>query len=315
MDGVRARNGKGGNNMETDNVEENKNLRQELENLEAKGGYRTLCSVEVTRPVMISNRFAGLETEEYSEEDYTNYEGPPGLQGWTPVVRKSLNQIKKEAAKNKSQAQMNSEQPDARDLRGTKTGAVPVMKNALCGGRATCGSDSRCKYSKRDTPAKYPCEVPEGVCFGALDSLELNTVNFEKGEREMTITIDSGASENVIGPSMLPTVPVVESEGSKEGVMYVTANGTVMPNRGEQHIHVTTQEGHKCMLNMQVTDVKKPLMSVARICDAGHEVTFSSSGGMIKHMKTGQVTRFDRVDNVYRLKVGLASGFARPGQQ
>jgi hypothetical protein len=45
MDGVRARSAKGGNNMETDNVEENKGMRQELENLEAKGGYRTLCSV------------------------------------------------------------------------------------------------------------------------------------------------------------------------------------------------------------------------------------------------------------------------------
>ena len=41
-----------------------------------------------------------------------------------------------------------------------------------------------------------------------------------------------------------------------------------MANRGEKHTHVLTTEGHKCMLNMQVTDVKKPLMSVARICDA-----------------------------------------------
>jgi hypothetical protein len=66
---------------------------------------------------------------------------------------------------------------------------------------------------------------------------------------------------------------------------------------------------------MQVTDVKKPLMSVARICDAGHEVTFSATGGAIKHMKTGQVTSFERVDNVYRLKVALAPGFARQGAQ
>ena len=56
-------------------------------------------------------------------------------------------------------------------------------------------------------------------------------------------------------------------------------------------------------------------MSVARICDAGHEVVFTAGGGMIKHVKTGQVTKFNRVDNVYRLKVDLPSGFARPGQQ
>ena len=52
-----------------------------------------------------------------------------------------------------------------------------------------------------------------------------------------------------------------------------------MSNRGEKHIHVLTTEGHKCILNMQVTDVKKSQMSlsVARICDAGHEVVFQSA--------------------------------------
>ena len=265
MDGVRARNGKGGcKNMETDNVE-GKNINQELESLEAKGGYRTLCNVELKKPVVVQNRFKGLETEEYSEEDYANFKAPPGLQGWTPVVRKSMNKVKKEAARNRDQMQLNSKQPDAKEH------------------------------------------------LGELDSLELSTVHYEKGDQELTLTIDSGASENVIGNGMAPGVPVVESEGSKAGVMYVTANGNTMQNKGEQHIHVTTQEGHKCMLNMQVTDVKKPLMSVARICDAGHEVTFTANGGTIRHSKTGQLTTFERVDNVYRLKVGLAPGFARPG--
>ena len=37
-------------------------------------------------------------------------------------------------------------------------------------------------------------------------------------------------------------------------------------------------EGHKCALKMQVTDVRKPLMSVSKICDAGHKVTFTKDG-------------------------------------
>ena len=98
----------------------------------------------------------------------------------------------------------------------------------------------------------------------------LNTVH-EKGDpNELTITIDSGASENVISEEFAPLVKVRASQGSREGVRYVTATG----QRGEKHIHVLTTEGHMCMLNMQVTDVKKPLMSVARICDAGHDVVF-----------------------------------------
>ena len=151
--------------------------------------------------------------------------------------------------------------------------------------------------------------------FGELGNLELSSVYHEKNARELTITIDSGASENVIARGMVPGVPIVESAGSKAGVMYVTANGDTMPNKGQQHIYAITPEGEKCRLNMQVTDVNKPLMSVARICDAGHVVTFRAEGGTIRNLKTGQKTAFDRVDNVYRLKVGLQPGFARQGIQ
>ena len=69
---------------------------------------------------------------------------------------------------------------------------------------------------------------------------------------ELTITIDSGASENVISEEFTPQVKVRASQGSLEGVRYVTANGGTMSNRGEKHIHVLTTEGHKCVLNMQV---------------------------------------------------------------
>ena len=59
---------------------------------------------------------------------------------------------------------------------------------------------------------------------------ELNTVDTTKGD-EIWLTIDSGASENVIGPKMVPQCPIRPSEGSRDGVSYVTANGTIMANR------------------------------------------------------------------------------------
>ena len=123
---------------------------------------------------------------------------------------------------------------------------------------------------------------------------------------DFLITIDSGASENVISEWMAPQFKVKPSQWSRDGVQYVAANGETMPNRGEKDVKVVTDEGHRCMLKMQVTDVQKPLMSVARICDAGHKVVFTKAGGTIEHEVTGQKTRFKRVDNVYRLKVGVA---------
>ena len=99
---------------------------------------------------------------------------------------------------------------------------------------------------------------------------------------------------------------------------YVTANGSYMMNKGEKEVKVRTTEGHKCMLKMQVTDVNKPLMSVSRICDAGHTVTFNREGGVIEHKASGQKTEFKRVNNVYRMEVSKAGvecekGFRRPG--
>ena len=141
----------------------------------------------------------------------------------------------------------------------------------------------------------------------------------------MVLTIDSGASENVIGLSEVPGCPTRPSAGSIAGVTYVTANGTVMLNQGEQRVRVKTREGHLCELKMQVTNVRKPLMSVSKICDAGHSVTFRSDGGEIVDDRTGQVTRFNRVDDVYRLVVELpetdvyedlretTTGFSRQG--
>ena len=135
--------------------------------------------------------------------------------------------------------------------------------------------------------------------------MDVYTVTNEKGE-DLWITVDSGAMENVISDWMAPQFKVKPSTGSRNGVQYVAANGNMMSNRGEKDVKVTEEEGHWCVLKMQVTDVQLPLMSVAWICDAGHKVTFTKAGGIIEHEATGQRMKFQRVDNVYRLKVGVA---------
>ena len=145
---------------------------------------------------------------------------------------------------------------------------------------------------------------------------EINAVESCPVLGQLELTIDSGASENVIGPNAVTAVPITPSKGSTSGVKYVAANGKEMSNMGEQNIKVITEEGNGCNLHMQVTDVRRALMSVSRICDAGHEVRFGKCGGEIVHIESGQVTKFRRVDDVYRLKVNLVDEqqvFARQG--
>ena len=60
-----------------------------------------------------------------------------------------------------------------------------------------------------------------------------------------------------------------------------------------------------CNLRMQVTHVRKPLMSVSRVCDQGHEVIFRRDGGVIRHITTGQETSFVRRDGVYRMSLKM----------
>lgn len=115
---------------------------------------------------------------------------------------------------------------------------------------------------------------------------EINAV--EDYPRKLVLTIDSGASENVIGRHAVPRCPMRPSAGSRAGVTYVAANGMQMPNLGEKRVKVRTKEGCCCELKMQVTDVRKPLMSVSKICDAGHRVTFWSEGGGDRGERDGE---------------------------
>ena len=136
--------------------------------------------------------------------------------------------------------------------------------------------------------------------------------------RRVSITIDSGAAESVTNEKHFPEVQTVESDGSRRGVEYVNANGSTMPNRGQKVVPVKLSGGGTPVaLRLQVTDVQRTLLSVSKVCDSGHEVTFRKDGGDIKHVETNTVVaRFQRVNGVYRMDAEVeddqTSGFSRP---
>ena len=146
-----------------------------------------------------------------------------------------------------------------------------------------------------------------------VQQMEINHVGNE--EKIMTITIDSGAAESVINESHAPEVQTLPSKGSLAGVEYVNANGSTMKNKGEKLLPVILNNGEECSLRMQVTDVHRALLSVSRVCDSGHTVTFTKEGGFIQHEASGKKFEFQRTNGVYRMQVSLADtkpGFRRP---
>ena len=90
---------------------------------------------------------------------------------------------------------------------------------------------------------------------------------------------------------------------------------------------IQTENWENFSLTMQLADVKKPLMSVSKICDAGsgeHLVVFSARGGYIWRADKGVYTEFPREGGVYPMKTwiqkpattaatGAFSPFAHPG--
>ena len=105
------------------------------------------------------------------------------------------------------------------------------------------------------------------------------------------VTIDSGAAESVMPRDMLEGERLVEGEAKKAGVRYVAANGMKMDNYGEKRVRFKKEglNGVNSML-FQVTDVGKPLASVAKILDKGNTVIFSrgQGGSYVVNDKTGR---------------------------
>ena len=143
---------------------------------------------------------------------------------------------------------------------------------------------------------------------GSWKALEVNSMECEQRDidrSKLVITIDSGAAESVLNESHAPKIPTRPSEQSRAGVEYVNANGATMPNKGEKLLPIQADNGMDCALRMQVTDVKRALLSVGKVCDSGHEVVFQKNGGWIRHKESGRVFNFARADGVYRMEVSV----------
>ena len=60
-----------------------------------------------------------------------------------------------------------------------------------------------------------------------------------------------------------------------------------MPNYGEQRIQAKSNNGIGMSIIAQVTDVKKPLISVQEMCKKGNHVIFRENGPIIRNEKIG----------------------------
>ena len=117
---------------------------------------------------------------------------------------------------------------------------------------------------------------------------------------KVSAIIDSGAVEHVLPPNCLPRVRMTESPGSRAGKRYLSATGEAIPNLGQKVLYGKTREGQPRNITFQIAPVRKPLISVARMGDAGNDVMLTDKPH-IRNRLTGQVTALRREGKTFIL--------------
>jgi hypothetical protein len=165
-------------------------------------------------------------------------------------------------------------------------------------------------------PCRHPQAKKKAVDLMSLDKMSQPSgktaeVNAIEENEKIKFAVDSGAAETVCKKSDAKDFSPIYG-GSESLTKYIMPNGEIVENDGEKHLKVKTAEGEKFIVRTQLTDVRKPLMSVSKVCDEGNIVVFKQNGGYIQNEKTGKKTSFSREGNVYALEMDLVSDFAGP---
>ena len=106
--------------------------------------------------------------------------------------------------------------------------------------------------------------------------------------------MDSGSAECVAPESTANNILLVETEASRQGQTYHTADGGVIKNKNEKTVTMYSVIGDQYRTRYQIIDVTRPLNSVSRKCDQGNKVLFTQTGGWIINHETGRYTWFSR---------------------
>ena len=128
---------------------------------------------------------------------------------------------------------------------------------------------------------------------------------------KVTLTVDSGASDTVVPPSVARFVELLSSP--KVGIEYEVANGGVLMNLGEKRCEIRTSANTKntFLMSFQVVEVHKPLLAVSKVIEAGHQVNFGKDSHIL--LSTGEKVPIRCTGGTYEVDIWIKNpGFSRP---
>ncbi len=161
-----------------------------------------------------------------------------------------------------------------------------------------------------DEEAKEPEEQQEINVVGNLNEKEMMRQGFERH----TAVLDSGAVDNVAPIGEFKHVKIRPSARSKAGKGFVSATGQPIKNHGEQNITLMTNQGQMRRIVFQVANVRRPLVSVKRVVQAGNSVHLTGDGPYIMNIATKEKTYLRCEGGLYLLDLWVRKpGFPRQG--
>ena len=104
-----------------------------------------------------------------------------------------------------------------------------------------------------------------------------------------------------------------DAESRQQNVL-LDDGGTIL-NLGQKSLNFCDDQSNDVRSVFQSTAVTRPMMSVGRICDEGHEVTFDAVMTIVKDSGGTEICRFTRQPGglyVVKMKFRNPMGFAQP---
>ena len=124
---------------------------------------------------------------------------------------------------------------------------------------------------------------------------------------EVEATVDSGASETVMGEKTLNgVIGITEGPAFERGVKYECADREQIPNLGERTFLGFTEEGQANAVAAQVCAVNQTLMSVSKGVGCGNRVAFDCDGSYIENTWAGNKQRLQERNGLYYLKMWVS---------
>jgi hypothetical protein len=132
----------------------------------------------------------------------------------------------------------------------------------------------------------------------------LCNVGSENEWERLEAMIDSGACDHVCPPEFASKFPIQETQASKAGKCFISANGGKIRNLGRKDITGYCVTGQMTELKLQVAEnLKSALFSVSKLERSGNKVVFDEQGSYIYNRTTDTYTPLRKHNGAYMLDI------------